>query len=634
MYFDFEFNSHCGIFANNCRFKAKYLFLQPEIDSFPKVSYRYIAMKKHILLLILILLVPFSMQAAQKGKFSKNYKNARLEVVLADLCKRYDYQLVVDKDDIDMEKRITASFKNATPGAVLKKVLDKDLTYKVRKGTIFINKKPLPPKQFTSVAVSPSSVEENDSLKLTVWNDTVFNVTCKTVTKEEVVKGDTEKITSQKKQQETYKGHHLWASIGGGYADLGYKLREGNNLVGKEHGSLGGIVQLQYAYFFHEHWGVSAGVGFSHYTAYGTLNHQKRFAGQTDSDGERYTHVALTRNWKERQAAYMLDIPVEVLFHQPVSQDVGIYAGIGVKAGVILNADYRLRNGALEHAGEYGDWGLTLSEVNGHDFYSEQIGTDFSKDKQALKLKLPAIGLMADLGMSVRLTDQLNLLVGAFFNYTCNNVRENSTTEMGWQQSGYSGEQAYRNHDFMNSYAGEIASEYVTSVRPWEVGLKIGIDWRHKEKTKPQTVQKNYVRVQVCDTTYTLKQRIDTVYKPKPQAVQQIVRLMETSVIWYDLDSTEPKLQPADILDKIAAILIENPQQHIQINGHASKEGTALHNKRLSENRAQVIYDMLLQKGVKKDQMTTQGFGVEKSYQEGEHEISLDRRVEIIPINE
>ena len=109
---------------------------------------------------------------------------------------------------------------------------------------------------------------------------------------------------------------------------------------------------------------------------------------------------------------------------------------------------------------------------------------------------------------------------------------------------------------------------------------------------------------------------------------------METSVIWYDLDSYEPKLKPADILDKIAAILIENPKQRIQINGHASKEGTALHNKRLSENRAKVIYDMLLEKGVRAEQMTTRGFGVEKSYQEGEHEISLDRRVEIIPVNE
>ena len=217
----------------------------------------------------------------------------------------------------------------------------------------------------------------------------------------------------------------------------------------------------------------------------------------------------------------------------------------------------------MEHQGEYPAWGLTLSEVDGHDFFTESYKNiyyaDGSKLPYLIHLQLPAIGLMADLGVTVKLTEQINLMVGAFFNYTCNNVRTDETTEMGWRADGYSGELAYRNHDFMNSYSGMIASEYVKAVRPWEVGLKIGIDWRHKPKEKAPQVE--YERIQICDTTITLQQRVDTVHKPKPEVVKQIVRLMETSVIWYDLDSTEPKLKPADILDKIAAILIENRRE-------------------------------------------------------------------------
>ena len=366
------------------------------------------------------------------------------------------------------------------------------------------------------------------------------------------------------------------------------------------------------------------------------MNNTTRFPGQTDTDGEAYTHLAVTHDWKERQAAYMVDVPVELLFHYPLKPNLGLYAGLGVKAGLIVGASWCVKGGAVEHRGEYPQWGLTLSGVNKHDFYTESAADGWKGDDSdlyhRLNLRLPAVGLMADLGVTIKMTEQINLLVGAFFNYTCNNVRTDETIEMGWRQGLGSGEEAYRNHDFMNYYSGMIASEYVKAVRPWELGLKIGIDWRHKPKAKP--LQKEYTRIQVCDTTFTLQQRVDTVYKPEPEVVKQIVRLMETSVIWYDLDSSEPKLQPADILDKIAAILIENPQQHIQINGHASKEGSALHNKRLSEKRAKVIYDMLLEKGVRANQMTTRGFGVEKAYQEGEHEISLDRRVEIIPVNE
>jgi len=483
----------------------------------------------------------------------------------------------------------------------------------------------LPPVVYSSAAKEPSSIEENDSMKLTFWNDTVYTVKCKVVSTE---------VVNTKKPEVPYKGHHILFGLGGAYTNLNYSLQQDNQRIGTVCGSAGAVIQLQYAYFFHENWGLAAGLGFSHYTSYGTLNHTKRFAGQTDSDGEAYTHIATTNDWRERQAAYMLDIPIELLCHYQIRPKMGIYAGVGLKTGLIIAADWRIKSGSVSHSGEYSKWGLTLTQIDHHDFYTEPASAfkgDDSEIAYKQDLQLPAIGVMADFGFSFKLTDQINLLVGAFANFTSNNVRSNTTTEMGWRQTDYSGEMAYRNHTFMNRYAGEINSEYVESVHPWEVGLKIGIDWRHKEKKK---VKKQYTHEKICDTIVSLSQRVDTVYKPKPVAVQQIVRLMETSVIWYDLDSTTPKLQPADILDKIAAILIANPEQHIRIHGHASKEGTAVHNKKLSETRAQIIYDILLDKGVHAEQMTTHGFGVEKAYQEGEHEISLDRRVEIIPVNE
>lgn len=596
-------------------------------------------MKKLVPLVFLLIFVPLSLAAAKTKKFSKNYKNARLEIVLNDLCKHFGYELVADRDDVDLNQRVTASFKEVTASTVLRKTLNKDeYSFSIKKKKMTIQRKPVPPTVYTSVATVPSSIEENDTMKVTVWNDTSYSVTCKMVTQEVI---NEEAIRAAERERALrdslglpYKGHHIWFAIGGAYTDLGYALRDSDGQsVGKEHGYAGGAVSLQYAYFFTENWGVGAGVGFSHYTSFGTMDHSKRFAGQTDSDGESYTHIATTKGWKERQSAYMVDVPVEVLFHYPIRPTWGLYGGVGVKTGLILASDWRVKSGAVEHSGEYAQWGMTLNEVTSHDFYTEQASAfPASMSQNRLALQLPAIGVMADFGFSIRLTEQVNLLVGAFFNYTCNNVRPSANTEMGWQQTGYSGAEAYRNHSFMNTYAGEISSEYAQYVRPWEAGLKVGIDWRHKKKEKP--IEKHYSRVQVCDTMITLAQRVDTVYKPKPVVKQQIVRLMETSVIWFDLDSSIPNLQPADILDKIAEILIENPRQKIEIHGHASKEGSARHNKRLSEARAQAIYKMLLDKGVPADQMTTRAYGIEKSYLEGEHEISLDRRVEIIPVNE
>ncbi len=54
------------------------------------------------------------------------------------------------------------------------------------------------------------------------------------------------------------KGHYVQAYIGGGYGSIGFRLNEDHG--GKVSGSFSGRAQLQYAYFFHEHWGVGAGL--------------------------------------------------------------------------------------------------------------------------------------------------------------------------------------------------------------------------------------------------------------------------------------------------------------------------------------------------------------------------------------
>ena len=114
--------------------------------------------------------------------------------------------------------------------------------------------------------------------------------------------------------------------------------------------------------------------------------------------------------------------------------------------------------------------------------------------------------------------------------------------------------------------------------------------------------------------------------------VQKIKRVLAKSVIWFDFNSAEPKLKPADILVQVADILKENPTQKILITGHASRDGDKERNQRLSEARAKSIVDRLLELGVNADQMESRGEGVDRDYIEGSHDISLDRRVEITPV--
>ena len=160
----------------------------------------------------------------------------------------------------------------------------------------------------------------------------------------------------------------------------------------------------------------------------------------------------------------------------------------------------------------------------------------------------------------------------------------------------------------------------------------MGINFNTRTQVrKPVPVQEStFERIQVCDTTFTLQERVETTYKVIE--VQQIKRALEKSVIWFDLNSAEPKLEPADILVRIAEVLKRHPNQKIHVNGHACKLGKPDYNQRLAMRRAKAVVEQLKALGVREDQLMTASLGADMPYRyNGHHQLSKDRRVEIVP---
>lgn len=586
----------------------------------------------YILLLTLVSMFSIDVCAAgtKKKTFTKRYKNEKLIVVLNDLCKRNNYTLNI-LDEIDTEKRITAEFKNASTGNVLKKVLDKEYQGKVKKGVLTISRKPSPPITYTSRATTPSETIETDSVVRTIYKDTVYTVKCMMKTVKEEVQSTKKEVAEPK--DENWRRHNLQILLGGGYGSMGYDLKS----AGKEIGSFGGGAQVRYLYYFTPKWGIGAGVGFATYGSTGTLNTTTVFNPNVyDSDppkgagsGEGYEHRVKTRDWQEKQRAYMIDVPVLIQCSYPTKSTLAngplkVYADVGADLGFALAASRRLTGGAIDHTGWYDAWNLELSHIDDHDFYTEQA-SDFGTGSQPIELKLPAVGLTADVGIAIPVAQSLDLLIGAYAVYTVNNICTGQKA-IGWKQADASPD--YRKHEFMNEYSGLIGTQYTSSVHPWQAGLRIGLNFNSRPKPKqapaPEVL---YKRINVCDTTSVLEERVVTTVKAV--TVQKIQRVLEKSVIWFEKNSTEPQLKPADILVKVAEILKENPTQKILITGHASREGSKAKNQQLSEERARVVADMLRQLGVQDSQIVSRGEGTDRDYEAGEHNISLDRRVEI-----
>ncbi|MGR9117419.1 MAG: OmpA family protein [Gammaproteobacteria bacterium] len=104
----------------------------------------------------------------------------------------------------------------------------------------------------------------------------------------------------------------------------------------------------------------------------------------------------------------------------------------------------------------------------------------------------------------------------------------------------------------------------------------------------------------------------------------------------FKYDSAELTLKAQEILDDVAGSLIAYPQKNdIEIQGHASSEGTDSYNMKLSQRRAHSVLEYLKMKGVT-NKLIAKGYGETQPIADNNTEAgrSENRRVELIWIEE
>lgn len=104
--------------------------------------------------------------------------------------------------------------------------------------------------------------------------------------------------------------------------------------------------------------------------------------------------------------------------------------------------------------------------------------------------------------------------------------------------------------------------------------------------------------------------------------------------IQFKLDSAEILESSKIILDLAAAILSENPEIRVRIEGHTCNLGTAEYNLRLSQRRAESTKDYLVTRGILATRMETVGKGESEPIAPNVNEKSrkLNRRIEFVVV--
>ncbi len=90
------------------------------------------------------------------------------------------------------------------------------------------------------------------------------------------------------------------------------------------------------------------------------------------------------------------------------------------------------------------------------------------------------------------------------------------------------------------------------------------------------------------------------------------IKIGETVIlknIFFDTDKYTLMEESVTELQKLIRLLQKNPKLKIEISGHTDIEGTAEYNLELSGNRAQTVYEYLIQHGIEKGRLTHAGYG-------------------------
>ena len=431
------------------------------------------------------------------------------------------------------------------------------------------------------------------------------------------------------------------------------------------------------SYYFVPWMGIGTGAQFSAYTNRTAVT--KPWTQTTKDDyGDEYTITSTPTNLKENQNIYMVEIPLALKFRARPGV-VGFTGTAGVKIGIPVITNQKLAaNGTMDNSVYYPFYDLTMSNVPG---VVENL--DIPSDKGTLRtshLRTLNYAAYAELGILVRLHQRVELAIAAFGNYYFTNLLENpNKLSLGFADGRTTGKYPL---PYTQSYAGVLRTTEVQELHPWSVGLKIGIQINanrtkaqrdydreqrrlrkaaEEEVEEPEPVVEEVIaepvvvepvidtreeairrirqiadanNIDICQTFCPQEPVLD---EPEPvdtrSAAVMLDEELQKAVIYFDLDKADPILEPEDILIRIADILKRHPDQKIHVNGHACKLGKPGYNKRLALRRAKAVAAQLRDLGVNDDQMIIASLGDKVPFRyQGKHQLSKDRRVEIIPV--
>lgn len=88
-----------------------------------------------------------------------------------------------------------------------------------------------------------------------------------------------------------------------------------------------------------------------------------------------------------------------------------------------------------------------------------------------------------------------------------------------------------------------------------------------------------------------------------------LAKVFDISLIYFDLDKWNIRPDAAKDLEKIIAVMKQNPDMKVDIRSHTDSRQTHKYNETLSNRRAKATMDFMIKNGIDKSRLTAKGYG-------------------------
>ena len=411
----------------------------------------------------------------------------------------------------------------------------------------------------------------------------------------------------------------LWG--GYGLSTLKYDLSFGERTDG-----FGYLAGLGYNYYFNYNWSLGLGAEFSVLTA------NSKFKNLTDNYNipgflgvEKPLNLEIhSSNYKQSYTAYYLNIPVMAKYQLDVWKRNKFYVAGGAKVGFpIMKSEYSSKGNFMAKGFERDQQGGNIGSAYTMEKYGfGERKANLSDGETELDMN---VMLSVETGMKWRLSDNVSLYTGVYFDYGLLDIRKGKDDLDLFQYNTNSQTSLFSSYTYNNALnavytknANGKREALTDKVNTMSVGLKVQlgfnlgskIDRKVKksilvEKEKGLTAQEvdhivSRNAKDIIDAQHNefndIKAILNRFFEKEKKEVEKGYRLQ--TIFGFELDKTALLPEMISVLNENLKVMQENPSLNVKLTGNTDDIGSSPYNYDLGRKRSNVVKDWLVSKGI------------------------------------